>query len=100
MDCEVCSKLGVGEAKLGLNQRWIKFVELSALRASSEAADCAECVLIWDAIQIYREEWERNDLSTFLELRMAPGKPLQLIWPKGSAAIALFTRDGVLLVCN
>jgi hypothetical protein len=101
MECKVCSNLLGNETAALAGQSWTpgrrlaKLVLLSELLDSKEKGACAECALVFDAVHLYHPDWEAGDLASSTELRVDPGKTLQVNWPRGSIFLELFTRDGM-----
>ncbi|KAK0721828.1 heterokaryon incompatibility protein-domain-containing protein [Lasiosphaeria miniovina] len=88
MACDVCSNAGGWETG---GQRLSRFVSPADLKEG--ATRCAECALIWAALEPLKTKWHGRDLAATAELQIATGNALQVRWPRGSIALELFTRD-------
>ncbi|OHE99076.1 heterokaryon incompatibility protein [Colletotrichum orchidophilum] len=100
MDCAVCSNLGAEEIKdqkLSANQRMAKFIQLHDLKRSAKRASCQPCRLLWAVLCLRKDidETSGEEVSGLLQMRFAPGTPLQLSvsgWGQENIALELFSR--------
>lgn len=103
MSCEVCFNLGVEETKgrtFGPNQKIAKFILTPDLRASASAGKCEDCSLLWDTLRAGKGAELPEGLDALLELKAAPGKPLQLTMRSESLHLDVFIRDSECAIYN
>lgn len=103
MNCAVCFSLGAEEVKgqkLGTNQRMAKFIQIHDLQRSATTTSCQFCQLLWASLRLRKKdlcEPGGKDVSGLLQMRFAPGTPLQIFvsgWGQDNIALELFSRRG------
>lgn len=80
--CQLCFNLSP-EALSHLieGQLAIVFIFLSGLKDASLKLSqiCLDCQIIWKALSMFKGDWDVDDMRNSIELRIAIGRPLQLI---------------------
>lgn len=68
----------------------VLFVPAAELRVS----DCPSCKLVWNALVLYKSQWEEADLHQSVELRVGYRMPLKINWRPDAIYLDVFTRKG------
>lgn len=88
--CETCFNFQpFGQAQSPIGQKAVIFAVAKNLKLSAEAG-CQSCLLVWNALSLFREAWDEQDLEDAIELQVSSGQPLLVLFrPRKSTGVYL-----------
>jgi hypothetical protein len=88
--CETCHNFQpCGQAQLPIGQKAVIFAVARHLKLSAETG-CQSCLLVWNALSLFREAWDEQDLEDAIELQVSSGQPLLVLFrPRKSTGVYL-----------
>lgn len=88
--CETCHNFQpFGQAQLPIGQKSVIFAVAKRLKFSAEAG-CQSCLLICNALSLFREPWDEQDLEDAVELQVSSGQPLLVLFrPRNRTGVYL-----------
>jgi hypothetical protein len=88
--CDLCHHFQpFGQYQLPVGQKTVVFAVAKDLKTYAEAG-CPSCVLIWNALWLFRKSWSEQDLEDAIELQVSSSLPLLVLFrPRNGLGVYL-----------